>query len=400
MMPDIKDDSNEQNVSYTPPPSTPEITPPPATTQDLGPPPTPFVPDAPPKKSKKKLIIGIFIAVAVALGASGGLVFAHYNSPDRVLLDVFDNSIKSKTAISKGSYYFKDIKDNGTVAVTFTSQNNSPKLTGSLDAKIKITYKDIKVDFQGAGMAAESGDLYFKINNAPQLLEKALETEYGKYYTSDPAVAPLIAKLKIFFKKIDGQWIKIEKKDISQYSPGYDKDQTCAKKVITRFYENSSGQRQVVDIYQKNNFMIAKNTGKSTTINNQDSVAYDIKFNVSKFNAFVKKFRKTDFIKDLNKCMGDDGAVNKITVEEIKESQKEFDKIKTTIWVSRWGHELNQVQVTTNDKDSNLDFKANIDTKTAPNLKDPSKSLDAKDLIAELEAIYMQATGGITTTEL
>ncbi|MDO8335438.1 MAG: hypothetical protein Q7T74_01485 [Candidatus Saccharibacteria bacterium] len=351
-----------------------------------------FIPDEGPQKSKKKLIIGIVIAIVVILGIASATAFAYYyTSPEKVVQDSLQNTIKAKTVVTDGTFNVTDKTSNGSVAVQFSSQSDNEKLAGSLDAKIKIDYEDFKLDLEGAGMIAESGDLYFKIDNASELLEKSLATDYGKYYASNPA---LVSKLKAFVAKIDSRWIKVDKETVSEYSKDYDEQQTCTKKAIKKFYSDDKQQQQVADIYKENRFVIIKDTGKSKTINSQDSVAYDIKFSISKMETFNKKLEKTDLMKALNKCTDSTEPTEGMSSDEINDAQKEANKVKTTLWISRWSHELQKVEVGTSDKETGtMDFAINLDTKTQPKLKDPANTLDAKQLVKELEAIYTEALG-------
>lgn len=351
-----------------------------------------------PKKSKKKLIIALAIAIIVVIGIGATAFAMYYNNPDKVLLDAFQNGIKSKTAIVDGSATFKDTKNNGTVAITFTSQSNGPKVAGSLDAKIKINYSDVKIDLTGAGMVAESGDFYFKVDNATKLLDQYLATDSVKVYTSEPSLAPIVTKVKALVAKMDGQWIKVDKAVISQFSKDYDKNQTCSQKVIAKFYDDSAQQQQVIDTYSSNRFIVMKDTGKSETINGQDSVAYNLTFNEKKANAFGTALNNTDVLKALSKCSEDQIKYNTDNTKTDQQKQKDADKTKVTVWISRWGHQLTKVQLSDNNTDSSSDIQATIDTSKTPNLKAPASSLNAKDLMQEFQDIYTEALGGSTTT--
>lgn len=354
-------------------------------------------PDMETKKSKKPLLIGVIIAAVLFVFGSGGAAYAlWYANPDKVLVDAVVNGIKSKTMIANGSVLYKDDANKGSVTVDFKSQSDTPKAAGSLDATVKIDYSEFKLDLKGAGMIAETGDLYFRIDNASELFEKALETEYGAYYTQDPSAAPLIAKLRAFIKKIDGQWIKVDKADLADYRKDYDKQQACTKKALDTFYADSKQQQQVIDIYTKNKFIIVKDSGKSETINGQDSVQLGIQFRAKEANAFGEAVVKTDVYKAIEKC-GDtstsDSELYPTTQsdDEIAEMQKSLDKLTTTVWVSRWGHEFTKFQIKGSEGESSFDLMSTLDSKTQPTLKAPAASLKAKDLAAELEAIYNEA---------
>ncbi len=363
----------------------------------------PFVPDEPPKKSKKKLMIILASIVAGIIVLISGTVFALYvTSPEKILLDAVQNSLKAKTVVTAGSLKAADPNSKESITVEFSSQSDNTNLTGSLDAKVKINLDNLQLDLDAAGMVAESGDYYFKLNNAPELFEKALQTEYGKYYASEPTLVPLLAKLQSFFEKIDGQWIRVDKEDISQYAEGYEKQQECTDKAIETFYKENSQQQQVIDTYAESRFIDIEDTGKTATINGQDSIAYEISLDAEQMQAFGEEFEKTDIAKALDKCTEDtDGAATeetKTSDSEIKDTQKTLDQLKTTVWISRWGHDFQKIELENkNKKDGTVNFEMMIDTKKQPDLKSPSKYLEAADLMQELQEIYLEAFGGLST---
>lgn len=363
----------------------------------------PFVPDEPPKKSKKKLMIILASVVAGIIVLISGTVFALYvTSPEKILLDAVQNSLKAKTVVTAGSLKAADPNSKESITVEFSSQSDNTNLTGSLDAKVKINLDSLQLDLDAAGIVAESGDYYFKLNNAPELFEKALQTEYGKYYASEPTLVPLLAKLQSFFEKIDGQWIRVDKEDISQYAEGYEKQQECTDKAIETFYKESSQQQQVIDTYAESRFIDIEDTGKTANINGQDSIAYEISLDAEQMQAFGEEFEKTDIAKALDKCTEDtDGAATeetKTSDSEIKDTQKTLDQLKTTVWISRWGHEFQKIELENkNKKDGTVNFEMMIDTKKQPDLKSPSKYLEAADLMQELQEIYLEAFGGLST---
>lgn len=352
-----------------------------------------FQPDDAPKKSKKPLIIVSIVALLVVLLGSGmGAYALWYTNPEKVLLDAVTNSIKANTAVTEGDFVVKDSDNNGTVTVKFSSESDTSKYAGMLEAEAKIEYEGFDTTIAGAGMVAESGDIYLRVDNAKQLLDKALETEYGKLYTSEPSLQSPLQKFKAFVAKIDGKWIKIDKSQIEESIPDYDKQQACYKKAFDTFYQDSAQQQQVIKAYQDNKFITIADTGKSQTINGKDSVAYDMSFDVAEAEAFGKALEKTDLVKAVEKC-GDSSDVassDDIASEVSETSQKDIDKTTVTVWISRWGHEFTKVETAYKDESASSTFDMTIDHAKQPSLKDPSGALDAKELIKEIEVIYAE----------
>lgn len=361
---------------------------------------TPFVPDEVPKKTHKKLIAiiaGIFIAL-IALG-SGAAYAMYLNSPDKVLLDATQNMMKANTMISKGNLLAESKDKKSSIKVDFSSQSDNAKQAGSLYAKVAVNYMDLKLNLDGEGMMAESGDIYFRVNNSPKVIDEILQSELGKTYASEPTLAPVVVKIKALLNKIDGQWIKLESKDIDLFLGTYSKQESCTKKALATFNKSDTQQKQVIDAYTKNPFITVENTGNSETINNLDSSAYDISYDAKLSNVFGNEFEKTDIAKTVNKCTDTKLESTNLTDDQIKQQQKQVDGIKTTLWISKQSHEIQKVDMENKDKKTtNIKYSMTLDTKTQPSLKDPAKYLTLKDIMNEVNAIEAEVatlTGGI-----
>ena len=354
------------------------------------------------KRSKKPLVIGVIIAIAVLIFGGGGAAYAlWYSNPDKALADAVINGIKSETMIAEGSLLVTDSTNKGKITFDFKSQSDNPKLAGSLEGSLKIEYPEFDASLKGAGMIAETGDLYFKVDNAYELLDKALKTEYGAMYAQEPSMEPTLEKVRAFVKKIDGQWIKVEKTYIGEYQKTYEKQQACTKKVLETFYKDSAQQKQVTDLYLKYKFITVKDTGKSEAINGEDSVIYDLKFNAQKANDFGEAVEKTDTAKAIAKCYQaeEEGGVEeyKPSEEEIKDTQETLDKMKTTVWIGRFSHNATKIQFKGSEDSSSYDVHTTLDNETQPNLKAPSSSLDVEDLQKDIEDILN--TSGVVNSQ-
>lgn len=363
---------------------------------------TPFVPDEGPKKSYKKLIIGVVAGFVALIGLGGGAAYAMYmNSPDKVLLDAAQNIMKTNTVVTKGTIKADSKQANAGIEIEFSSQSDNAKQAGSLDAKVEVRYMDTKLNLDGEGMMAESGSLYFKVDNSPELLDSALKSELGKTYASEPALAPTVEKFKAFFKKIDGKWIKIETTDIDQFSNHYSKLHACTKKVLAKFNKDENQQKQVTDTYTENPFITIEDTGKTATINSQSSTAYDISFDMHTAYIFGKELESTEIVAGVYKCSNTQPSNLKVPKSQVEAEQKMANSIKTTLWISKQSHELQKVDIENKDKKSgNFEFSVALDTKTQPNLRDPSKFLTFKELLSDINAIEADITtltGGVYT---
>ncbi len=346
----------------------------------------------PGKKSRKKLYTIVLTVIIVALVAiGGGAAYAlWYTNPEKVVADAVDNIIKSPSSITN-AYFESKTKSGDKLTVTFDTQTDNPKLAGSLSAKVSVDTQEFKINLSGAGMVSQNGDLYFKVNNTQELIDKLLVTDYGKLYAKSPT---LVKALKDFAKKIDGRWIKIDTKDIQDMldSQGYKKQRQCYQNALSKFYENKDQQSQVMNAYGNNKFIIVKDSTDRATINGVDSSGYNISWNVQKSNDFSDAVEKTDVAKAVKKCdtSSDNSYQNpKPTKQEIKQSQKEVDKAKLKLWVSKWDHNLTGVDASYDASDGTSNtLKVKTDFKNKPQLQSPKNALSLMDLQQDINRIF------------
>lgn len=349
--------------------------------------------------SKKKLAAILAVVILLVFGVGGTAFALWFNSPNTVTDDAVKNLITSKTMINQGSYRYQDSESKSTADITFTSQTDVPKYAGALDIDAKIKYQDFSLNLSGSGMMAESGTIYFKLNNVTELVNKALETDYGKLYASSPKLQDAIKKLAA---KLDHKWIRLDKSDVELYSSSFNKERTCDKTALVKFYDDQSQQKQIVDSYKNNRFFTVKSTGKSETINSLDSVGYSVSYSAKIADDFDQALQKTTISKALDKCANTDNSTNakssetkpsaKEKQDQIKSDQKEADKTKTTIWISRWSHQITKIESTTKDKTATSNLNATFQPNQTLKLSDPKDYLDAKDLQKDFEDISTLAS--------
>ncbi len=391
---DIKPVDINSELQSSPPSSDPTPTPPSSTPSTQFPQPS-VMGTPPPKGSRKKIYaITITILVVILVAIGGGAAYAlWYNNPEKVVADAVGNIIKSPSSVSSAVFVSKT-KSGDKLTVNFSTQSNNPKLAGSLDAKINVDTANFKINFGGAGMVTESGDFYFKIDNAKEVVGRLLVTDYGKLYVTSPT---LRKALENFAAKIDGKWIKVDTQDVASMldSSGYKKERQCYKKALTNFYDKKDQQNQVIDAYNKNKFITVNNTNGSENINGVSSKSYDISLNVKKSYDFSDAAKKTDAIKSINKCaMGSTNleSYSRPIPQEIKKSQNEIDRAKLKLWISKWDHNLTGIDALYNGSDgtsNNFTMKTNF--KAKPQLKNPQSSLSLTDLQQEINKIFTAA---------
>lgn len=365
---------------------------------------TPFVPDEAPKKSKKKLIIGIVIAFIAVLGLGGTTAFAfYYNNPEKVVADALVNVVTARTQIANGSYVYTNTKNKGNISLTFDSKSDTPNFKGQLEAKLKVDYDKYKFDLGGTGMLSEKGSAYLKFDGLEKITTKYLNEPEVKVYTDQsPKLKDEIVAL---VKKIDGKYVKLDKSDIQNFWKKYDheKASACYTKAFDTLDKTSAQKREIQAAYDNNKFVIIKNQG-SENIAGVDSVKYGINVDLKKYYHASDAFKETTFSKSLQKCndqlSGEESDEYKLTEEQEKENrkfrdesaeeqQKEANKTKVNIWISRWGHQF--TKTTTHYANTKDGTKYVLDVNYKQNqlitIKDPKDSISMKEFQSDIDKI-------------
>lgn len=374
--------SRQPSQSPSSPNNSPQPQPPiPTSAPDLPP-----LPEEQPKKSKKKIIL-VIVAVLLLLG--GGVVFyLWYSNPERVVKNAVEKIIKSPSSIAELEY--KGVTPDGEkVTVELQTKNDNPNLAGQLDARIKLELNDFDLEIDGAWMATKDGDIYIKINNLRQLYLNVVKSEYGKSYVNSTELKKAIVAL---VKKVDGEWIKLEWQELAQGATnGQVKERKCYQKAVTAFYEDKDQQQQITDMYGDNKFVIVKN---DSVLDGFSDTVYDVRFDLAKINNFGKKVSKSDVLKALEKCNEADSSVADFVEtdkSQLKEAQKEIDKVDIKLWISRWTHDLSDVNIRYDAEEGEQTLKIKTDFNAQPKIEAPSKSISLESLQKELEAITAQA---------
>lgn len=373
---------------------------------------TPFIPDALPKKSKKKLVAGV-VAATVAIAVVGGVVFAlYYNNPEKVVADALVNAVTAKTQISNGSLSFTDDKNKGKISLSFDSQSDTPNFKGQLSAKLKVDYDKYKFDIAGSGLLSENGNAYFKFDGVEKALNKYLNEPEIKAYTDQSP--QLKDDIVAFAKKIDGKYIKLDKTDIKNIWEKYDysKTKACYTNVFNELDKNPAQKQQLGDAYNSNKFIIIKNQG-SENINGVDSAKYGMAVDVKKYNSASDALEKTTLAKNLQKCSdeltGQTPDTYKPTAEqqaqdqmfrdqEAASQQKQIDKTTITIWASRWDHQFTKTTLSYNDKTEKTKISVDINYKLGQKITatDPKNSISMKEFQSDINKIQADSTKGIS----
>ena len=355
-------------------------------------------------KRNKWLIVGIIAAaIILVLGGAYGVYALWYSNPTKVAADAAHQLITSKSSVTNGTMLFESgVDDERTkIEVTFASKLNSADINGEADARLKITGSDNKTyETAGAGMMSNSGAFYFKFDGVAKMMDQYLEDETVKSYMD--AYPQLKTDIDTLVKKIDGSWVKVDQDFIREYVKNFDYNKTkqCFQKVYDTMLKDGAQQKQLREVYTHNEFLHLTSQG-TQSINGTLTNKYAVVTDLSKAYDALIAYDKTDFAKAGNSCMKDlrddtsSSSTEKPSDSEIRETQQEIDKVKTTAYIASFGHELKRLELNYADNESKTSFASRFDMSSNDpvDTKDPAKSIPLKEFQADVEKIMSEIMG-------
>ena len=330
-----------------------------------------------PKKKRTGLIVGSIIA-AVLLVLGGGSALAYnlwYQNPDKIVLDAVQNAIKAKSVSMTGEV--KATASNGVVVgITMDGENDASK--GELNAKLSVTYDDQTFKLDAAVRVPGDGSYFIKADGVEEIIDTL----------SDVSASPAPAQIVSFAQKIDGNWIKIEKSDIDEFTNDTNKTQECVTDVLKKLQNDTSYNNEIAKIYKEHKFIDAGKPLATETIDGVASFKFEIKGDEEKAEAFGKAFEDTKLYTELKGC-------NEAIADTAKESMDDSSATSTSepdatlyVWVSRWTHEFTKIEIVSKEN-SDTDIKASVETKFNQDVavESPADFITFKQLQKDVEEL-------------
>lgn len=333
------------------------------------------------KLGRKKLVAAIIIAVLLAIFGGAYAAYAlWYNTPAKVTDDALKSVMTAKSATFSGKLEFAAPASEGvTGQVTLDFDGQSDEQNSQINVKSKINLPPFSVDFGTSFITSGAGDIYFKIDNA-----KGILNNYAAMLGGDASAFKGVTDM------LDNKWVKVTQADLKELNPdGDDQQLTCLQKAVTDFNNNKAQQDQLFKAFTDNRFVTVGKQLGSAKIGNSMSNGYELAFDNQKAESFGKAAEQTDFVKALNKCVGDQAT------NESSESKSEgaTPDVKLEVWADQWSHQMTRFKVTTEDEEVgkvtfNIDQQLNKPVKvTLPT----DNVTQFKDLKAEFEKLFSPA---------
>lgn len=326
-------------------------------------------------KGKKRLLIGIIIAVIVVLlGTGTALAYKFwYQNPEKVVTDALIHAVTARSVVYTGTVNV----DSDSSQVKFEVTGKQSDVAGSLDAKVTVSVDGKNYAVNGSALIDKSGDLYFKVEHLDDIA-----TEYKKQLSdgnsTDTTVSSLIDKLKA---KIDGTWIKVSSDDLKDFSDSYATTKTCFSDALKTFQDDKSVSNEVANLYKKHQFIaIDKALGAKN-----GSLGYEVSGNKDESKAFFLGLKDTKIYKQLHDC---DSSFT-IDADDVTPASSGADTASTiTVWVSRWTHELSKITISGKDDDATIDMSAEPTFNQKVNVVAPARSTTLSQLESDITELF------------
>lgn len=235
------------------------------------------------RPSRKRLIVGLCLAIALLAGLAGAAVYSLVkNNPDKVVADAVFRALKSNTVTFTGT-----VKSGQTIDAPFSGASAGTKgAKFTFDATLKFDSKAHKI---GTDMILDrDGNVYLGAGGIQSALGSDLVADAVNTGTYSNELA----------KKLDGKWLKISSDQLQPYSRKVAAVQSCIETVIKKNQSDEPLLGNVAEIYKQHVFM--KVTGTLGTDNG--STGYTVQIDSDKLKAFLTEFKKTPLYTQLHDC--------------------------------------------------------------------------------------------------
>lgn len=337
-----------------------------------------FTPIQSQKPKRAKWLIPVIIAGALVL-LGGGSVLAYkfwYQNPNKVISDGLLHAVEAKSLTYTASV---KMTSGGVTPYNISIDGISNEGANSVNVSMTIAMGSQTVTVKAGGVIDTNGDLYVNVSNLSELA-KSYEAQLP------PSSKSLVDD---FVKKVDGEWIKIGKDKLKDFSESYAKTQQCMQTAFDKVRSDKSYGTELVDLYKTHPFFkVAKELG-----NKDGSLGYQITDNPAEGKAFGEGLKNTKLYKMLHDC---DSSISIDTSDTTSTTQKDNSTVE--IWVSQWSHEITKFTANSNDNGQNtaVVFEPSFNTGKKVAIPQNAKSIDQfMQDIQDLEASLIQPSADV-----
>lgn len=327
--------------------------------------------------SKKPLLIGVAAAVIAVLAGGYAAYALWWNAPTKVVDDALASVVMAKNGTANG---VMTIASEGSPSFNFAfdSKTIDQKSETTLNASTKVEGKDYKLN---AALVTDKDSYYVKVND----LKKTLTSIYG-----DSQVVSLFDPI---VSKIDGKWVVITPDDVKRLSgsdTASNKEMTCVQNVLQGIKSNKNQQNELADAYQKNRFIVVKESKGVESIDGVQSNHYVLNVDEAKAKSFGTALKKTSVFKAVDDCVAEDLAKS---TDDAENKTTSGSTPTVELWVDMWSHKPTKLKITSDSKESTkFTFESKFKFDTKVDIATPKADTTVKDIETEINNLQQQFT--------
>ena len=344
--------------------------------------PTTTQPTFPPKKSRKKLLIGLLIGLLLVLIGSAIAVYAlWYQNPQKVVTDAIVNMIKSETMTYQGSGEFTaKSEDEFIEAITVTMDGKNTRTDGLMNVSVSLKSGNTTRDFSGAGLLDKDSNLYIKIDDVAGIINGA----FGMLGELPPEVKKVVDSM-------EGKWVRISADDLGEVDETYKEQQQCLAGVVDKLETDENLMREVSDVYKANQFITIVNE-----LGMRDgNLGYELSGDRESFKGFVAGLKDTTVYRELQAC--DDEF--ELDPEDIPEATEDDTSFTFQVWISQFGHELREATLTVDDKESESTISVRPTFNEPVTVEAPAEFIPFNELLDDFNEAFSSQFNTVPETD-
>ena len=331
-------------------------------------------PPTPPKtpNKKKALILAAIIIGSLALlyGGTAAAYNVWYQNPDKVVLEAASSMLQQTTSTHKISV---DLKSKSVSARLTINAKLAQIPASEANMNAMITYMGKDYDVKASTLTDKDGTLFVKVNDLKKLV------------TNVTGMGADVSAFDVVIKKIDGQWIKVSSEDTKSISAESSKAQVCATNALTSLNDKAV-VKEITDVYMANRFITVGDKIGVKTINGVDSLGYKVTFDEAKEKTFYTALGTTSVGKKLTAC---DKQFDFKTSTASNDTNSSKTTAETQVWSSRFGHQLEEVDVATKDADgSTTSIVWNPTFVKGVTVTTPTTSVPVSEVVKDVQKAY------------
>lgn len=337
---------------------------------------------APVPSNKRKNIIktAIIVGALVLLGGGGSGVYAFwYQNPEKAVTDALIHAMSAQSFSGTG-LLTTDEKDGYKGKLEITGKSDAEG-DAAVAAKLTIDSEEVKTTVTGEGFFSKEGDLFLKVKDAQKLFDEVIGGSASGIDTTP---------INKVIEKIDDKWIKISTKETKDVLEELRTAQKCfsdIKSLLTTDKEfRKTTLNEVEKLYKNNRFLVISKSLGSRNINGTGSLGYQINTDEEKAKSFFEGLESTSLGKKIIEC-DEDANLSDFTPEGTKSGDETPD---AEVWVSRFGHEITEVKITSVENDTTSIAVLNPVFNRNEEVKVPTESLDISEVLKEFEEAYTE----------